>query len=243
MARSSLTANCGPQPPPPALADLPGHTPPRPAGTTRRQRGEQGGRSEGLHEGLAPEGWRGAGEECAPPVGGWPPRTGTTRQPPRDLRGAAPGDQKGGCKEPPSIPSPPPPPGPRTAGGRPGRWRPHTPPRGPPHQGGGRHSRGGRSRAPSAPTRPPTRFCSARCRLAALRWPSRAPHGPQRNGNAQECSMEGGRQTKRPASLPARERRANRPQQRDLPAPRPAGPPGRAPGGTAHWHPPPAPPG
>ena len=89
-----------------------------------------------------------------------------------------------------------------------------------------------------APCRPPTHSRSALCRLAALRRRSRAPGGPQRNGDTQECSMEEGAQTKRPALVPARRRRGNRPRKRDLPVPGPAGPPGRAPGGMAHWQPP-----
>ena len=65
--------------------------------------------SLGLHEGLAPKGWKGPGEECAPPVGSWPLRTRTTRTPPHGRRGAAPGDQGGACGEFPLPPTPPPP--------------------------------------------------------------------------------------------------------------------------------------
>ena len=97
-----------------------------------------GGPSVALHEGLAPKGWRGAGEECAPLVGSWPSGTGTTRPPPRDRRGAT-GDQRGTAGNPPfPRPSPPSPP-PRPADGRrPGREAaaPHPPQKGRSTQGG-----------------------------------------------------------------------------------------------------------
>ena len=206
-----------------------------------------------------------------PPVDGWPPGTGTTRPPPRSRLELAPGDRRGTTGSPP-LPSPPPspplsPPGPRTAGGRPGGRRPRTPP--PPGLGGdpppppppppppgraatprgGRHCRSKRCCTPSASSRPPTHSRSARGRPAALRRRSRAPCGPQRDGSTRTCakadpspSLEGGAQTKRPTLVPARGGRRNRPQQGDLPAPRPAGPPGRAPEGgrrTDHPRPPP----
>ena len=190
---------------------------------------------------LPPKGWRKAGEGCAPPVSSWPPGTRSTRPPPRDLREAAPGDGGGTAENPPS-PAPLSPPRP-VDGWRPAREAaaPQPPREGRSTRGGGRHSRGERSRAPSAPSRPHTHSRSARCRPAALRRRSMAFSGPQRNGDAQECSMEDGAHTKRPVLVPARGRRGNRPRQRDLPAPRPAGPPERAPGGTAQWHPSPPP--
>ena len=172
-----------------------------------------------------------------------PPGPEPPGRPPATAAGRRQGTSGGLRGTPP--PSPPLSP-PRPADGRrPAREAaaPHSPPRGPRHPGGGRHSRGERSRAPSAPGRLPNHSRSARCQPAALRLHSRAPRGPQRNGVTQECSMEGGAQTKRPASVLARRRRGNRPQQRDLPLPRPAGPPGRGPGGTAHWQPSPSPPG
>ena len=64
--------------------------------------------------------------------------------------------------------SPPPSPSPWAAGGRPERRRPRTLPEGPLHPGDGRHSRSERSRAPSAPSQPPSHCCIARCRPAAL---------------------------------------------------------------------------
>ena len=142
---------------------------------------------------------------------------------------------------PPPLPPPLPPPARERPEGAQRGGGPATPPRGPRHPGGGRHSRGKGGRAPSAPGRQPTHSRSARCGPAALRRRSRAPRGPRRNGDAQECSVEGGAQTKRPALVPARGRRGNTPRQRDLPAPRPAGPSGQAPGRTEHWQPPPSP--
>ena len=138
-----------------------------------------------------------------------------------------PGGSAGGPgRDPGNPPSPPlflPPPSPPPVRGRPeagqGVGGPAPPPRGLRHPRGGRHSRGERSRAPSAPSRPPTPSRSASCRPAALRRGSGAPHGPPRNGDTQECSMEGGAQTKRPALVPRPEKARNRPRQRDLPAP------------------------
>ena len=209
--------------------------PPWPAGTMRRQRGERGA---GVRAGTRvwhPKDGEGQGKSALPPSAagppGWeppgrPPATaGRQRQRPRGgLRGT-----------PPPTPLPPPlPPQKRAAGGRAGRRRPRTTPERAAAPRGGRHSPGDRSSAPSALTRPPTHSLSARSRPAALRRRSRAPRGRQRDGDTQACRMEGGAQTKRPALVPVRRRRGNRPRQRDCPAPRPAG--------MAHWHPPPPPP-
>ena len=66
--------------------------------------------------------------------------------------------------------------------------------------------------------------------------------GPQRarrgRGAGRKCSVEVGAQTKRPALVPARGGRRNRPHQGDLPAPRQTGPPRQAPeGGRRYDHP------
>ena len=101
---AALTAdpNCRPQHSP---ALLPPPTSRHHAAAARRA----GGPSEGLHEDLAPKEWREAGEECAPPDGGWPPGTGTTRLLHSDRRRAAPGDQGGTAGNPPPPPRPSPP--------------------------------------------------------------------------------------------------------------------------------------
>ena len=130
-----------------------------------------------------------------PPSRRLAPGTGTTTPSPRGRRGAAPGDQGGTTGNPPSPPPlpppplPPPPPSPWAAGGWPGRGRPRTPPGGALHAGEGRHSRGERSRAASAPGRPLAQSRITRCRPAALR----RRRGPQRNGGTQECADEAAR--------------------------------------------------
>ena len=95
----------------------------------------------------------------------------------------------GTAGNPPSPIPPPPPPSPWAAGSRPERLRPCTPPEGPLHPGVGRHSRGERSRAPSAPGRPPAHSRTARCRPAALRQ----RRGPQQHGGARESADEAAR--------------------------------------------------
>ena len=118
------------------------------------------GSSGGLHEGLAPKGRKGApplsaaGHPGPEPRGRPPATTGGRRQ-----------GTRGGLR---GTPPPLPPPGPRMAGGRPGRRRPRSPPKGAGRPGGGRHSRGERSRAPSAPNQPPG---------AALWFPTPLPWG------------------------------------------------------------------
>ena len=80
-------------------------------------------------------------EECAPPVGGWPPGTGTTRPPPCGPRGAVPDDQGGTAGNRPSPPPPLPPPSPPPpAHGWPGAGRRDGSPA-PPR--GGRGTQGG----------------------------------------------------------------------------------------------------
>ena len=82
--------------------------------------------------------------------------------------GGRPQGTRGGLRgtPPPPQPSPSlsPPPSPWAAGGQPERQRPRTPPGGRLHPGGGRHSRGEPSRAPSAPDRPPAHSRIIRCR-------------------------------------------------------------------------------
>ena len=152
-----------------------------------------------------------------------------------------PGRDPGNPPSPPPFPPPalsPPPVRGRPEAGQ-GVGGPAPPPRGLRHPGGGRHSRGERSRAPSAPSRPPTHSLSASCRPAALRRRSGAPRGPQRNGDTQECSMEGGAQKKRPALVPARRRRGTDRGKETSPPPRPAGPPSEPPGLQRTGNPPP----
>ena len=114
---------------------------------------------------------------------------GRNRQaaPPRPSGGGARGPG-GDCGEPPPQPLPPHP-RPWAAGGRLERRQPRTPPGGPLHPGEGRHSRGERSCAPSAPGRPPAHSRITRCWLVALR----RRRGPQRNGGNQECADEAAR--------------------------------------------------
>ena len=106
--------------------------------------------------------------------------------PPRPSGGGARGPG-GDCGEPPLPPTPP------QARGRPepaGETAASYPPGGGAlHLGGGRHSRGERSRAPSAPGRPPANSCITRCRQAALC----RRRGPQRNGGTQEGADEAAR--------------------------------------------------
>ena len=75
----------------------------------------------------------------------------------------------GGIRGPGDPPSPPPPPGPSAGRGCLERQRPRIPPGGPLHPGGGHHSRGERSRAPSAPGRPPAHSHITRCQPATDR--------------------------------------------------------------------------
>ena len=78
---------------------------------------------------------------------------------------AAVGGRRQGTRGTPPLP----PPSTWADGGRPERRRPRTPPGGPLHPGRGHHSRGKRSRAPSAPSRPPAHSRIARCRPATER--------------------------------------------------------------------------
>ena len=112
LPRSPLTANRSAEPPPPALA-IP---PPPPSQPAPRAGGEQSWGPE--RGGLAPKGWRAAGEECAPPVDGWPSGTGTTRPPPATAGGWRQGNRGGLPGTPPPPPPFPPPPPPRPADGR-----------------------------------------------------------------------------------------------------------------------------
>ena len=177
-----------------------------------------------------------------------PPRQRLAQQlgrPPATAGGRRQGT-RGGLRGTPPPPHPPLPPlSPPPARGRPEAGQegggPAAHPRGPRHPGGGHHSHGERSCAPSAASQPPTHSRSARCRPAAPRRRSRAPRGLQRNGDTQECRMERGARTKRPALVPARRRRGKRPRHKDLPAPRPAGPPDEPPGVRCTGSPPPPP--
>ena len=111
--------------------------------------------------------------------------------PPRPSGGGARGPG-GDCGEPPSpLPLPPPLLPPQPVGGRrPARETAARTPRGGPlHPGEGRHRRGERSRAPSAPGRPPAHSRITRCRPGALH----RRRGPQRTGGAQECAHEAAR--------------------------------------------------
>ena len=125
LTRATAPSAHRPSPPPPP--------PRRPAGTARRQRGEQETRARACARARHPraEGRRGKG--TPPPVSGWPPGPEATRPPPRGRRGAAPGGRGGTGGEPPHHsppPSSPPPPSPWAAGGRPERQRPRIPPGG-----------------------------------------------------------------------------------------------------------------
>ena len=211
----------------------------------RRQRGERGARARACTRVWHPKDGGGQGKSAPPPSAAGPPGPEPPGCPPATAGGRR-RETRGGLRGTPPPPFPPSPPSPPPTRGRPeagqGGGGPAPLPRGSRHPGGGRHSRGERSRKPSAPSRPPTPSRSARCQPAALRRRSRVPRGPQRDGDTQECSMEGRAQTKRPALVPAQRRRGNRPRQRDLPAAHPAGPSGRAPGYGAVAAPPPPPP-
>ena len=141
-----------------------------------------------------PKGRGRQGNSAPPPVDSWPPRARTTRPPPCGRRGAASGDQG----TPPSPPSP----SPWADGGRPERRWPRTPLGGALHPGGGHHSRGKCSRAPSAPGRPPAHSRITRCRPATER-------------------RDPGMRTNRPTLVPARATRGSALGRGDLSPPPP----------------------
>ena len=67
------------------------------------------GSSEGLHEGLAPKGWRGVGEGCAPPLQQPAPRDQNHQAAPAATAGRRRQGTRGGLRgTPPPLPSPPP---------------------------------------------------------------------------------------------------------------------------------------
>ena len=173
---------------------------------------------EDPHDGLAPDGLREAGGECAPPVNGWPSGAETARPPPRSRRGAAPGDQRG--TTPPLLPPLPPRPADsqRPARGTaalhpPRQARGGTPPLPPP--GGPRHPGRGATAAASAAVRhvPPVSRPPTPAVPAAGRQPCAGAQGHPvgRNGTAalgrgpKQC---GGRSTDEATRLGARPGRA-----------------------------------
>ena len=178
-ARSPLTADPNHRPehsPPP---------PPRPAGTAWRQRGEQGTQARACAR-VRHRRVRGTRGKSAPPQSAaGSPGPEPPSQPPAAIGGCtlpSPGGQGSDSGEPPSpptfFPPPPPPPSPWAARSWSERRRPRSPPEGRLHPGEGRHSRGERSRAPSAPGWLPAHSRIARCRPAALR----RRRGPQQIG-------------------------------------------------------------
>ena len=170
--------------------------------------------------------------------GGRPTAPQPARPPPRYRRGPAPGDQGGTAGNPPPPPPPSPPPGLRTAGGRPGRQRPRTPPRGRGTQGGGAAATAITAARQVPPVgRPLTPTVPAADRQLCAGAQGR-PVGRSGTATPRNAAWRAGHRQSDPPLVPARRRWGDRPQQTDPAAPRPAGPPGRAPGGTAHWQPP-----
>ena len=187
----------------------------------------------------------------SPPVNGCPPRTGATRPPPCSHRGAAPGDKRGTAGSPPP-PLPPLPPQP-TDSRRPARGTAalHPPRRSrgkPPPPREGRYTQGGAPLSRYAllyatysqsAARPLMQYPQQACSPAPARKGTLLAPPGRRHADVSHCSVEGGAMTKRPALVPAWGGRRDEPQQSNLPAPRPAGPPGRAPEeGRRTYHPP-----
>ena len=186
-----------------------------------------------------------------PPVNSWPPGPGPPGRPPAAAEERHKGTEEGlqAAPSPPPPPSSPPTRGQPEAGQGDGGPAPPLPgPGGTPPPGGTRHPGRGATAAESAAvrrvppvSRPPLPQCPRQAGSPApVRKSTLWAATGRRHSDVSQCSVEGGAQTKQPALVLAQGGRKDRPQQGDLPAPRPAGPPSRAPEeGRRTNHPPP----